>query len=211
MAFLLFVINAVTRIPLGEIIREVIPFLAVLIAALPGADLCARPGALAAADVRVSRLTDLRSRRTLRKLCLDCRQCFAPAKHAVAGECCASLRLRFWTQSLASALGITGPATIASTSAESALSSTWVSNNMRMRRGCKFAMPQIEPAAPIAAALCNKRSSPTRTGISPLSSNWRVSSQCPALSLIATTWSGNADRKLLVSSSDNGTLVIWGM
>ena len=31
---LLFVINAVTRIPLGEIIREVIPFLAVLIAAL---------------------------------------------------------------------------------------------------------------------------------------------------------------------------------
>ena len=44
---------------------------------LAGADLCARPGALAAADVRVSRLTDLRSRRTLRKLCLDCRQCFA--------------------------------------------------------------------------------------------------------------------------------------
>jgi len=31
---LLFVINAVTRIPLGEIIREVLPFLAVLIAAL---------------------------------------------------------------------------------------------------------------------------------------------------------------------------------
>jgi tripartite ATP-independent transporter DctM subunit len=31
---LLFVINAVTRIPLGEMIREVIPFLAVLIAAL---------------------------------------------------------------------------------------------------------------------------------------------------------------------------------
>ncbi len=31
---LLFVINAVTKIPLGEIIREVIPFLAVLILAL---------------------------------------------------------------------------------------------------------------------------------------------------------------------------------
>ena len=31
---LLFVINAVTRIPLGEIIREILPFLAVLIAAL---------------------------------------------------------------------------------------------------------------------------------------------------------------------------------
>ncbi|MCB1835584.1 MAG: TRAP transporter large permease subunit, partial [Geminicoccaceae bacterium] len=31
---LLFVINAVTRIPLGEIIREVIPFLAVLVVAL---------------------------------------------------------------------------------------------------------------------------------------------------------------------------------
>ena len=31
---LLFVINAVTRIPLGEIIREVIPFLMVLLAAL---------------------------------------------------------------------------------------------------------------------------------------------------------------------------------
>jgi tripartite ATP-independent transporter DctM subunit len=31
---LLFVINAVTRIPLGEIIREVLPFLAVLVAAL---------------------------------------------------------------------------------------------------------------------------------------------------------------------------------
>ena len=31
---LLFVINAVSRIPLGEIIKEVIPFLLVLIAAL---------------------------------------------------------------------------------------------------------------------------------------------------------------------------------
>jgi TRAP-type C4-dicarboxylate transport system permease large subunit len=31
---LLFVINAVTRIPLGEIIREVIPFLIVLVLAL---------------------------------------------------------------------------------------------------------------------------------------------------------------------------------
>ena len=31
---LLFVINAVTRIPLGEIIREIVPFLIVLIAAL---------------------------------------------------------------------------------------------------------------------------------------------------------------------------------